>query len=76
MRWLRVLHSVPTMALKTLTTAATFHPLRHNKRKVSHMFQFLEILMQLLNYIAYGFLVWVLWPLLSAIVALLNAAVH
>ena len=40
------------------------------------MFQFLEILMQLLNYIAYGFLVWVLWPLLSAIVALLNAVVH
>ena len=76
MCWLRVLHSVPAMALKSLTTAATFHPLRQQQRKESLMFQLLEILMQILRTLVDGLIVWVLWPLLSALVAALNAAIH
>ena len=40
------------------------------------MFQFLEILMQILRTMVDGLIVWVLWPLLSALVAALNAAIH
>jgi hypothetical protein len=66
---------MPRLALKTLTTAASSHPMRHNNERTL-MFQFLEILMQILRTMVDGLIVWVLWPLLSALVAALNAIVH
>jgi len=40
------------------------------------MIAFLELLLQIITTIAYGVLIWVLWPVLSALVAALNAIGH
>jgi len=40
------------------------------------MIPYLEIILRVINIIAYGALVWVLWPVLSALVAALNAIAH
>jgi len=40
------------------------------------MFPLLELICQIINAIAYGILIWVLWPVISAIVAAINSIAH
>ena len=40
------------------------------------MFAYLEIILQIIDYIFYGLIVWFLWPVLSALISALNAVVH
>ena len=40
------------------------------------MIQILELIVQIVTTIAYGVLIWVLWPLINAIVAAINAIIH
>ena len=40
------------------------------------MFQIIELICQIINFIAYAVMVWVLWPVISAIVTAINGIAH
>jgi hypothetical protein len=40
------------------------------------MFQLLELICQIVNAVAYVVLIWVLWPIINAIVAAINSIIH
>ena len=40
------------------------------------MIELLEILLRIITAIAYGLLIWVLWPVLNALITALNGIAH
>ena len=40
------------------------------------MFQIIELICQIINFVAYAVLIWVIWPVINAIVAGINSIFH